>query len=186
MSLSDNQIIPNPPASSDNWTEPRFSQPPQSPDNQPRAASSVKPAETLDARTETTPAPVLPKRNGAESPLAPATGHDRNGKGSLNGGSGGGGGGNPQLHKRSGDNEFRDVLGKGLTAARRNLITVGIFSLVVNLLVLSIPIYLFNMSDRVLTSRSVDTLIMLSIQRISRYAASSAPSFLPSPRSATI
>ena len=61
-----------------------------------------------------------------------------------------------------GDRDFREVLSKGLSACRRNLITVGIFSLVVNLLVLSIPIYLFNMSDRVLTSRSVDTLIMLS------------------------
>ena len=41
--------------------------------------------------------------------------------------------------------------------------TVGIFSIVVNMLVLAIPIYLFNMSDRVLTSRSTDTLVMLTI-----------------------
>lgn len=82
------------------------------------------------------------------------------------GGSDGGGGGkrsNTPLHKRSGDNEFRDVLGKGLANARRNLITVGLFSVAVNLLVLSIPIYLFNMSDRVLTSRSTDTLVMLTM-----------------------
>ena len=82
------------------------------------------------------------------------------------GGNGGGGGGkrdNTPLHKRSSDNEFRDVLGKGLANARRNLITVGLFSVAVNLLVLSIPIYLFNMSDRVLTSRSTDTLVMLSM-----------------------
>src|SRR5690606_30746688 len=32
-----------------------------------------------------------------------------------------------------------------------------------NLLVLAIPIYLFQISDRVLTSRSVDTLVMLTI-----------------------
>lgn len=82
------------------------------------------------------------------------------------GGSDGGGGGkrsNTPLHKRSGDNEFRDVLGKGLANARRNLVTVGLFSVAVNLLVLSIPIYLFNMSDRVLTSRSTDTLVMLTM-----------------------
>jgi ATP-binding cassette subfamily C protein len=42
-------------------------------------------------------------------------------------------------------------------------VTVGIFSLATNLLLLSIPIYLFNMSDRVLTSRSTDTLIMLTL-----------------------
>ncbi|WP_349644626.1 MULTISPECIES: type I secretion system permease/ATPase [unclassified Bradyrhizobium] len=85
--------------------------------------------------------------------------------GGNSGGGGGGkgnGGGPPQLHRRSNDSEFRDVLGSGLQAARRNLITVGVFSVAVNLLVLSIPIYLFNMSDRVLTSRSVDTLIVLT------------------------
>jgi ATP-binding cassette subfamily C protein len=69
----------------------------------------------------------------------------------------------PPLHKRSGDHEFRDVLGRGLSRARRNLVTVGIFSVAVNLLVLAIPIYLFNMSDRVLTSRSTDTLMMLTM-----------------------
>ena len=79
------------------------------------------------------------------------------------GGGGGGGGGSPPLHKRSSDSEFRDVLGKGLSNARRNLVTVGIFSVAVNLLVLAIPVYLFNMSDRVMTSRSTDTLVMLSM-----------------------
>ncbi|MBC8862907.1 type I secretion system permease/ATPase, partial [Escherichia coli] len=38
-----------------------------------------------------------------------------------------------------------------------------IFSIAVNLLVLAIPVYLFNMSDRVMTSRSTDTLVMLSM-----------------------
>lgn len=79
------------------------------------------------------------------------------------GGGGGGGGSSPHLHKRSSDSEFRDVLGKGLANARRNLVTVGIFSIAVNLLVLAIPVYLFNMSDRVMTSRSTDTLVMLSM-----------------------
>lgn len=79
------------------------------------------------------------------------------------GGGGGGGGGSQPLHKRSSDKEFRDVLGKGLANARRNLVTVGIFSVAVNLLVLAIPVYLFNMSDRVLTSRSTDTLVMLTM-----------------------
>jgi ATP-binding cassette subfamily C protein len=67
------------------------------------------------------------------------------------------------LQRRFGDSEFRDVLGRGLASCRRNLVVVGIFSIAVNLLVLSIPIYLFQMSDRVLTSRSTDTLIMLTI-----------------------
>ncbi|MGO7830737.1 hypothetical protein ACC690_39995, partial [Rhizobium johnstonii] len=33
----------------------------------------------------------------------------------------------------------------------------------INVLLLAIPLYLFQISDRVLTSRSVDTLVMLSI-----------------------
>jgi ATP-binding cassette subfamily C protein len=68
----------------------------------------------------------------------------------------------PEILKRYVDQEFREILGKGLAACRRNMVTVGIFSFGVNILVLAIPIYLFNISDRVLTSRSQDTLIMLT------------------------
>jgi ATP-binding cassette subfamily C protein len=50
----------------------------------------------------------------------------------------------------------------GSTAAR-TLTAVAVFSVFVNLLMLTIPIYLFQLSDRVLTSRSLDTLLMLSI-----------------------
>lgn len=71
-------------------------------------------------------------------------------------------GGSP-LEQRSSSEEFRDVLGKGMAQCRSNLIAVGFFSFVINLLVLAIPIYLFNLSDRVLTSRSLDTLAMLSV-----------------------
>lgn len=87
------------------------------------------------------------------------------------GGRGGGGGGSPPLHKRSSEREFRDVLGRGLSKSRASLVTVAIFSVAVNLLVLSIPIYLFNMSDRVLTSRSPDTLVMLSMIVVAAIAA---------------
>ena len=38
------------------------------------------------------------------------------------------------------------MLGGGLANARRNMVTVGLFSLAVNLLVFAIPVYLFNMS----------------------------------------
>ena len=69
----------------------------------------------------------------------------------------------PQLQQRSADRDFREVLSKGLATCRRNLITVAVFSFFVNVLVLAIPVYLFNISDRVLTSRSVDTLAMLSL-----------------------
>ena len=47
--------------------------------------------------------------------------------------------------------------------ARDTFVGVGVFSVFVNLLMLTMPIYLFQISDRVLTSRSIDTLIMLSL-----------------------
>lgn len=105
--------------------------------------------------------------NGSANPVPPGGG----GGGAASGGGRGNGGGGQPLHKRSGDNEFRDVLGKGLAGARRNLVTVGIFSVMVNLLVLAIPVYLFNMSDRVLTSRSTDTLVMLTMIVVAAIAA---------------
>ncbi|KQT15851.1 ABC transporter ATP-binding protein [Bradyrhizobium sp. Leaf396] len=117
-----------------------------------------------DARGTTDKASI---GNGSASPAPPGGG----GGGAASGGGRGNGGGSQPLHKRSGDNEFRDVLGKGLSGARRNLVTVGIFSVMVNLLVLAIPVYLFNMSDRVLTSRSTDTLVMLTMIVVAAIAA---------------
>jgi ATP-binding cassette, subfamily C, bacterial len=117
-----------------------------------RAEAKNPPPGSTVVIEQAVPAPPLERR-----------GNKDGGGSSGGGGGGGGGGGRPPLHKRSSDNEFRDVLGKGLASARRNMVTVGIFSIVVNLLVLAIPIYLFNMSDRVLTSRSTDTLVMLTI-----------------------
>jgi ATP-binding cassette subfamily C protein len=125
--------------------------------------SETKPETKSDARSDAKPS-AEGKTNGHADPTrkssVPASRGNGKGRGSgLNGGGGGGGG---PLEQRSGDKDFRDVLRKGLAACRRNLVTVAIFSVATNLLVLTIPIYLFNVSDRVLTSRSVDTLIMLT------------------------
>ena len=57
----------------------------------------------------------------------------------------------------------RDPIQEWRQVARRTFIAVGIFSVFVNLLMLTLPIYLFQISDRVLTSRSLDTLLMLSM-----------------------
>ncbi|HXW29900.1 MAG TPA: type I secretion system permease/ATPase [Xanthobacteraceae bacterium] len=67
------------------------------------------------------------------------------------------------LQRRAADRDFREVLGRGLVQCRKNLVTVGIFSFFVNVLILAMPIYLFQLSDRVYTSRSIDTLVMLSL-----------------------
>src|SRR5260370_40979458 len=48
------------------------------------------------------------------------------------------------------------------SVARTNLIPVAAFSVVVNLLMLTLRIYLFQISDRGLTSLSFETLLMLS------------------------
>lgn len=109
------------------------------------------------------PAELRVKQSGPSAPAAPSppartAGEGGGGKGDGTGGDGGG----PRLHyKRSSD--FRDVLTTGLGACRRSLITVAIFSFAVNMLLLAVPIYLFNVSDRVLTSRSTETLVMLSL-----------------------
>ena len=77
------------------------------------------------------------------------------------GGNSGGGGG--QFHKRLAQVDFNASLRAGIDAVRRNLAIVMIFTIASNVLVLAIPIYLFQISDRVLTSRSTDTLIMLTV-----------------------
>src|SRR5262245_13429695 len=58
---------------------------------------------------------------------------------------------------------WRPPLEEWRTLAKRTFITVAAFSVFVNLLMLTVPIYLFQISDRVLTSRSTDTLLMLSL-----------------------
>ncbi|MGO4910551.1 type I secretion system permease/ATPase [Pseudorhodobacter sp. W20_MBD10_FR17] len=83
------------------------------------------------------------------------------------GGGGGSGGGNknmpPKFHKRAAPDQFAEQLHKGKKVVARNLGFVMILTCATNVLVLAIPIYLFQISDRVLTSRSIDTLIMLTI-----------------------
>lgn len=56
-----------------------------------------------------------------------------------------------------------DPLKHWKAVARRTLISVAVFSVFVNLLMLTMPLYLFQLSDRVLTSHSHETLLMLTI-----------------------
>ena len=57
----------------------------------------------------------------------------------------------------------KDPLKAWNTIAGRTLASVAIFSVFVNLLMLTLPLYLFQLSDRVLTSHSHETLLMLTI-----------------------
>jgi ATP-binding cassette subfamily C protein len=56
-----------------------------------------------------------------------------------------------------------DPLATWRSRARSTLTAVAVFSAFVNLMMLTMPLYLFQLSDRVLTSRSLDTLLMLTI-----------------------
>jgi ATP-binding cassette subfamily C protein len=133
----------------------------------PTVETAVPPLHVAGGASKSAPSSAPPKTNGSRQPeAAQAATPDKPRQ------TGGGGNGRqPPFEQRSGDREFREVLSKGLAACRRNLVTVGIFSIFINLLVLSVPIFLFNVSDRVLTSRSTDTLLMLTIIVLGAVAA---------------
>ena len=131
----------------------------------PAAEPVASAAPRADARGDGHPAPdnVVLRPKADETGARPGLEGDKGGRGGRGGGGGGGSGRGTPIEQRLGDRDFKQVLGAGLAGARHNLVIVALFSIVVNTLVLAVPIYLFQMSDRVLTSRSIDTLVMLSI-----------------------
>ena len=50
-----------------------------------------------------------------------------------------------------------------IDACRKGFVAIGVFSLLINLLMLTAPLYMLQLFDRVLTSRSTDTLIVLML-----------------------
>jgi ATP-binding cassette subfamily C protein len=133
----------------------------------PKVKAPAAEADTMRVDTKEHPnSPVQPiVSTPAEGKSNELRASDRSGGsgGNRKGNGGGNGGGKVPIEKRASEREFREVLTKGIEGCKRNLITVAIFSFAVNTLLLAIPIYLFNVSDRVLTSRSTDTLTMLTI-----------------------
>jgi ATP-binding cassette subfamily C protein len=77
-------------------------------------------------------------------------------------GAGGSGGPRDPFHRRTDPERHERMLRQARRAVGRNMAVVFALTCAVNVLVLAIPIYLFQISDRVLTSRSVDTLVMLT------------------------
>lgn len=55
------------------------------------------------------------------------------------------------------------VIASALAACRRGFVGAGIFSLGVNVLMLTAPLYMLQVFDSVLTSRSTDTLLLLTL-----------------------
>ena len=103
--------------------------------------------------------PIVEGDRGPLKSNARSTSGEGGDKGSGGSGSGGGRRG---FHKRATQPNFNQSLANGMVAVRTNLAIVMAFTIFINILVLAIPIYLFQISDRVLTSRSMDTLVMLT------------------------
>ncbi len=57
----------------------------------------------------------------------------------------------------------RTTLGEAVRESRGSFVMTGVFSFFINLLMLTAPLYMLQIYDRVLTSRSVETLIALSV-----------------------
>ena len=100
--------------------------------------------------------------DGDSGPLMAKSGREESGRTFSSGGGKGSGNGNGTFHKRLGPIDFDGSLKAAIKAVRHNLAVVMVFTIASNVLVLAIPIYLFQISDRVLTSRSIETLVMLT------------------------
>ncbi|WLR94994.1 type I secretion system permease/ATPase (plasmid) [Shinella zoogloeoides] len=135
----------------------------------PRSAKTADPIREARARPtgRDTPQAKGPEGmitiDGNTGPLrTEARDSDKKMPGDTGGGSGSGTGGGT-FHKRLPPVDFSASLRAGVKAVRFNLSIVMLFTIASNILVLAIPVYLFQISDRVLTSRSLDTLVMLTI-----------------------
>lgn len=95
-------------------------------------------------------------------PSGDSSGGDPKTEGGGGGGGKGGGDKRDGFHKRISTPNFTQSFQNGLNVVRTNLSIVMAFTVFINVLVLALPIYLFQISDRVLTSRSLDTLVMLT------------------------
>jgi len=62
------------------------------------------------------------------------------------------------------------VLDGAVRACRRSFVGIGAFSFVINALVLTVPVYMIQVFDRVMTSRSLDTLLVLTIAALLAFA----------------
>ncbi|MBB4052960.1 ATP-binding cassette subfamily C protein [Devosia subaequoris] len=114
-------------------------------------------------KPETRIPPIVEGDRGPLKSTSKTSSGDGGGKGSNGSGNGGGrGGGGAGFHKRAAQPNFTQSLANGMAVVRTNLGIVMGFTVFINILVLAIPIYLFQISDRVLTSRSMDTLVMLT------------------------
>ncbi len=140
--------------------EPVMRQVSPTPGIRPEIEMKATPSHPLSRTIDNDPGPI---KENERRVRGGGGGNDRDGDNGKGNGGGGGNGGDI-FHKRSSQPiNFAASLRNGMAVIRRNMIIVMVFTLAINILVLAIPIYLFQISDRVLTSRSIDTLVMLTI-----------------------
>ncbi|KUJ80591.1 ABC transporter ATP-binding protein [Ruegeria marisrubri] len=138
---------------------------------EPAVAERADPNKLLEQTVQPSP----PSRAGSENRVGTTIEGKANQPVLKSGGGGGNNGGPPRsFHRRTPPEDFQNLLRTALRAVRRNLGFVLVLTCATNLLVLAIPVYLFQISDRVLTSRSLDTLIMLTIIALGAVAFQSA------------
>ena len=145
-------------------TQRETARPEASPDKSPspNAKAASQPPPQTRMRSSASPLPgrtIEGKAGGPEMPGPRAPGAGNAGGGGRNGNGSDG----TKFHKRLGPEDFQQSLKKGIRVVWRNLSMVMVMTCATNILILAIPIYLFQISDRVLTSRSIDTLIMLTV-----------------------
>ena len=75
-----------------------------------------------------------------------------------------------QSSNKADNTGMRSAVGRALISARKAFWGVGIFSVFVNMLMLTGPIYMLQVYDRVLASRSISTLVAISILMAALYA----------------
>jgi PrtD family type I secretion system ABC transporter len=69
------------------------------------------------------------------------------------------------------DAGVQDAFREALASVRHAFLTAGIFSLFINVLMLAGPLYMLQVYDRVLTSRSVPTLVALTLLLVALFGA---------------
>ena len=76
--------------------------------------------------------------------------------------------------KKQGAAAAPSVLHAVTRPCRSAFVTPGAFNFCINLLVLTVPIYMVQLFDRVLTSRSEDTLLVLTLAAFAAFAVMAA------------
>ena len=136
------------------------------PESKPEPVAAAAPVEARDTdfrEPEPATRPSVPPVIDADrGPLKTVNGGPPRDPGGGASSGGGGGGRREGFHQRTAAPNFAQSLQNGLNVVRTNLTIVMAFTVFINILVLALPIYLFQISDRVLTSRSLDTLVMLT------------------------